>query len=391
MFLSVASFVGPATSAEQYALGPGDQIEISVMSRPELSRVYRVRLDGAISLHILGEIQAEGKTPADLEKELEENFSEIFAGSTSITLEVTRYRPVIVGGQVVAPGAYDFFAGLDVAAAVALAGGSNAVSGDDDVATQMRVEAEAARYASLRARLAGRLLERARLVAERDGDAAIAMPAEAQDTLGDAAVEMLEGQAALRAVRDEQLSQRLSTGDASRILAEEEAAAYSERRNLIRRQVDATTEELEVQKGLAERGLARSQRSFDLSLSVDRFRADELEAVALEAAAREKASDAQAGQTLAERQRAGEVVQALSEIDAEIAEIRTDIDRARRFVSIFGDPQAAGLGADVTTHYLIRRRDNDSVARIEATPDTPLLPGDMVEVSLDEMAAIGGE
>jgi protein involved in polysaccharide export with SLBB domain len=384
LYLCAFPIFGQPALAAPFDLGPGDLIEISVMSRPELTRPYRVRLDGAISLHILGNIQAEGKSPADLEAELEEQFSDVFEGSTSITVEVVRYRPVIVGGQVAAPGAYEYMAGLDVARVVALAGGVGVGVAADTVSTQMRVEAESARYELLRARLASRLLERARLSAERDGSDSIAMPAEAEAVLGAAASDLLEAQTNLRASRESQLSLRLAAEDSRRILAEDEAEAYAERRALIRSQVDATMEELLVQQGLAERGLALSQRSLDLRLSADRFRADELEAVALEASAREKVSTAVAGKETATAQREGEVAATLTGIDAEIAEIRTDMGLARRFVTTFGDPASSAMLTGADTQYRIRRYDGKGVTVIEANLDTVVHPGDMVEVVIDD-------
>ncbi|NOR29839.1 MAG: hypothetical protein GQ539_01940, partial [Sulfitobacter sp.] len=166
--------------------------------------------------------------------------------------------------------------------------------------------------------------------------------------------------------------------------AKDEATAYAERRNLIRSQVTATTEELEVQKGLAERGLARSERSLDLRLSADRYRADELEAVALEVAARQKVSDAEASKKLATAQRKGELAETLAVNSAEIAELRTDMELAKRFVSIFGDPTASASFTGAEAQYHIRRRNRDEVVIIDASLDTLVLPGDMVEVMIDD-------
>ncbi len=384
LLLCVLTWRGTLALADPYTLGPGDVVDISVMSRPELSRTYRVRLDGAISLHILGSVMAEGKTPAALEADLERQFSEVFEGSTSITIEVASYRSVIVGGQVNAPGAYEFRAGLDVAGVVALAGGVGASTEVDSVPSQMRVEAEAARYALLRSRLAARLMERARLIAERDGSTEISVPPEAEAALGPAANDVLDAQSRLRKSREEQLALRLAAEDKRRVLAEDEATAYSDRRNLIQSQVTATLDELEVQEGLAERGLARSQRSLDLRLSADRYRADELEAVALEVAARQKVSDAEASRKTATAQREGDVASSLAATDADIAEIRTDMDLARRFVARFGDPAASASVMGTETQYHIRRRHQNEVDIIDATPDTLVLPGDLVEVVIED-------
>lgn len=342
-------------------------------------------------MHILGSLAASGLTPAELEAKLEDQLAEVFEGSTSATVEVAVHRPVIVGGQVTTPGSYPFIAGLDVAGAIALAQGTLGTRVGDDLASEMRVETEAARYALLRVRLAGRLVERARLLAERDGTAAIEIPDEANTILGIAGLaaagrDLVEAHEALRAVRDEQLELRLAAEEATRAVAEQEAAAYSDRQNFIRLQLNATLEALVDQQKLAERGLALTQRLVDLRVSVAGYQADELEAVAKEFEARKTIKDAEVGKTAATVLRAGELAAALAAIDAEIAEIRADMNQAQNFVGVFGGPARTAAMADGEPSYRIRRRGPEGVRVLNAGLDTPLLPGDMLDVALTHPA-----
>ena len=381
-----------AAAAADYPIGPGDLVEVSVLSRPELSRAYRVRPDGLISLHIIGGVEAAGRTPAELERLLEQRLGEAFEGIASTTVEVAEYRPVFVDGHVAAPGAYAFRPGLTVAAAVALAGGRYRIASDADVTTHMRVEAEAARHAVLEARLVGVLLERARLRAERGGGPEGAASPEIEGLLDDAAARSLaETQAALRAARDARLSLRLADGEEVRGLAEAEAEAYAERRSLIGRQLHATLEELEAQRELSERGLARTQRVLDLRLAAERYRADDLEAVALEAEARQRMTQAQTRIDEASLSRDGGVLERLASLDADILLIRAEMEQARRFVRIFGGASPGKDPVAGDTVYRIRRRATDGVAVMEAGPDAVLRPGDMLEVALADAARPGRE
>ncbi|WP_459035955.1 polysaccharide biosynthesis/export family protein [Roseivivax sp. CAU 1761] len=379
--------------ASDYAIGAGDRIEISVLSRPELSRIYQVRLDGSISMHIVGSIEAAGRTPAELESFLEARLREVYDGTTSTTIEVAEYRPVIVTGQVADPGAYPFQAGLTVTGAVALAGGLYRLGGDADVNAQMRVESEVARHALMRARLAGALVERARLLAERDGRAEISVPDEARAILRDSIRDLASAQAALRQSRDDQASLRAESGAAALELAEAEAAAYAERQGFIRRQLDATLEELEAQRELSTRGLALTQRLLDLRLSADDYRADELQTVALEAEARQRAREAEAGIEEIAIARARDVSEALAALDAEILEMRVAMDHALRFVRVFAGTSLtdAAIGGDLV--YTIHRRGAAGTETVAAAPDMPLRPGDMVEVAHGDPAdpAASGE
>lgn len=388
--LAVLALPVPAAPAGEHVLGAGDRVAVSVLSRPELSRDYRVRLDGSISMHVIGSVPAAGRTAAELEALLETRLGEVFEGATSTTVEVAEYRPVIVGGHVSEPGQYPFRAGLDVAGALALAGGPYRLADEGGVNAEMRVEERVARHALLRARLASSLIERERLRAERDGTDGIALPDEAVAIIGDAAAELADAQASLRSARAERLSLQIADGTSAAALASDEATAYAERQDLIRRQLDATLAELANQEDLSERGLARAQRLLDLRLSADRYRADELEAVALEAGARRQMSEAEAQINAARLARDGSIAERLATLDAEILEIRTEIDQSRRFVNMFSAATLTGEPLDAGLAFTIRRRGPDGLTVLSARPDTELAPGDMVEVLLFDPAQASG-
>jgi len=55
---------------ETYVLGPGDTLEVVIYGEPDLSRTVTIKPDGAISLPLLGEIKAAGKTTTQLAADL---------------------------------------------------------------------------------------------------------------------------------------------------------------------------------------------------------------------------------------------------------------------------------------------------------------------------------
>lgn len=61
------------TSPEQYRylIGPGDQLQIFVWRNPEVSQTVTVRPDGKISTPLVEDLQASGKTTAQLARDLE--------------------------------------------------------------------------------------------------------------------------------------------------------------------------------------------------------------------------------------------------------------------------------------------------------------------------------
>jgi polysaccharide export outer membrane protein len=64
------------TEPPTYLIGPGDTLEITVWRQPELSTAVTVRPDGRISIPLVEELAAAGKTPMDLADEIETTLSE---------------------------------------------------------------------------------------------------------------------------------------------------------------------------------------------------------------------------------------------------------------------------------------------------------------------------
>jgi polysaccharide export outer membrane protein len=62
----------PAVSANStdYVIGDGDMLAINVWHETELSRVLPVRPDGKISLPLVGDLQATGLTPGELQAKI---------------------------------------------------------------------------------------------------------------------------------------------------------------------------------------------------------------------------------------------------------------------------------------------------------------------------------
>ena len=68
----VAAAVDPNT----YKIGAEDVLDVRVWKEPELSRTVRVRPDGKITLMLVGDIQAAGLTPMELQKNCVERLLE---------------------------------------------------------------------------------------------------------------------------------------------------------------------------------------------------------------------------------------------------------------------------------------------------------------------------
>jgi len=121
--LLVAS--SPAGAAD-YTIGPGDQLGIEVWKDAALTRVVTVLPDGKISFPLIGELDAGGKTVAQLKKEIEQKIARYVPDSTT-TVEVRQSNSlhIYVLGRINAPGRLILNANVNVLQALAIAGGPN--------------------------------------------------------------------------------------------------------------------------------------------------------------------------------------------------------------------------------------------------------------------------
>jgi polysaccharide biosynthesis/export protein len=107
-----------------YRIAAEDVLDISVWREPDLSRRVIVRPDGGFSFPLVGNIQAAGLTPAELEADLRARLG-TFVPDVEVTVSVQELRGmrVYVTGQVRNPGQYQVGRYVDVLQAVTLAGG----------------------------------------------------------------------------------------------------------------------------------------------------------------------------------------------------------------------------------------------------------------------------
>ncbi len=98
-----ATAVAP-THSETIVLREGDSVRISFTASPNLDTVQQIRRDGKISMSLVGEIQAAGLTPGELQDSLIKAYAPQLA-SKQITVNVQSSTfPIFVTGAVVRPG-----------------------------------------------------------------------------------------------------------------------------------------------------------------------------------------------------------------------------------------------------------------------------------------------
>jgi polysaccharide biosynthesis/export protein len=107
-----------------YVIGNDDQLTINVWKEPDVSRSLPVRSDGRISLPLVGEVQATGRTPLQLEKEIASKLkSYITDPEVTVMVQQINSSKYNILGQVSKPGSYPLTQSMTVLDAIAAAGG----------------------------------------------------------------------------------------------------------------------------------------------------------------------------------------------------------------------------------------------------------------------------
>lgn len=134
-----------AAAAQQveggYTLGPGDKVHVTVFGEPDLSSEYTLDGNGNIRLPLAGVVRAAGYTAQQLEGAIYAALAAGYMRDPRLTVEITRYRPVYVVGQVTKPGQYDYVHDMTLLQSVALAGGFTTQAKESEV--YLRHEGEA--------------------------------------------------------------------------------------------------------------------------------------------------------------------------------------------------------------------------------------------------------
>jgi polysaccharide biosynthesis/export protein len=107
-----------------FVIGNDDVLAINVWKEPDVSRSIPVRSDGKISLPLVGEVQATGRTPLKLEEEIAARLKNYIAEpEVTVIVQQINSQKLNILGQVNKPGSYVISNSATVLDAIALAGG----------------------------------------------------------------------------------------------------------------------------------------------------------------------------------------------------------------------------------------------------------------------------
>ena len=111
---------------EDYIIGPGDVLDISLWKDEALTKQVTVLTDGKIFFPLVGEVMAAGRTVDELKQDLIERLKE-YVPEPVLTVDVKQVQSMIVyvTGRVNTPGRYPVNTNVTVLQAISIAGGLN--------------------------------------------------------------------------------------------------------------------------------------------------------------------------------------------------------------------------------------------------------------------------
>lgn len=141
----------PAPGAQDYSGGPQDDVarpldvlNISVFGVPELTRSSRVGNGGFFEFPLIGAVQANGRSLAEVAYEIETRLSGDYVRNPDVTVEFGERTGQVytVGGEVDAPGQFPIIQPTSLLEAVSVAGGGTQYSQLSEVLVFRTVEGQ---------------------------------------------------------------------------------------------------------------------------------------------------------------------------------------------------------------------------------------------------------
>ncbi len=128
-----------ADTSSDYRLVPGDKLRIEVYKDTQLSQALQVRPDGKITLPLLGDIPASGRTSNELRDSIAASLKEYITNPVVTVIVVETIPPVIyVVGEVTNPGPQPLTGEMSVLQALAVAGGFKDFAKTKDIRIQRK-------------------------------------------------------------------------------------------------------------------------------------------------------------------------------------------------------------------------------------------------------------
>ncbi|WGR96400.1 polysaccharide biosynthesis/export family protein [Bradyrhizobium sp. ISRA443] len=381
------ALVVPSAIAEDYKLGVSDRLKVKVQEWPDLTGEYTVAADGAISLPLIGNIDARGLRVNDLAGEISDRLQRRSDGAERpvAAVEILQYRPFFIVGDVQHPGQYPYRPGLTVLGAISIAGGYyrpefGLLRLDRDMAL---AKGEMRALSLKRCRL---LAREARLTAALAGRADLPFPPELADRKDDPdIVAIVEGERSVLDVENNTIRSEQAEFEKIKALYNSETESLRGQVNALARERDSTQEQLKQFRALSAKGLALAPTVFSMERSLAQIVNEQLNIETAIVKAQESIALAEhrLNERAQERRKADE--RDLQQTKDNIAEVRARIKTQGDLlmeaqISAPAEARARLAEKDRRSGFTLVRKNGETTREIAADETALVQPDDIIKV-----------
>jgi polysaccharide export outer membrane protein len=364
----------------EYRMAPGDRVAIVVFNEPQLSGDFIVNDAGQLLMPLLRDLTIGGLTQGEAQKLIQDRLADGILVQPTVSLRISEYRPISIFGNVKKPGSYPFHFGQTVRAVIAGAGGEGRLSELPSAAMSEYILADE-RVRLLETRRLGLLVRRLRIVAQQNDAPEFMVPQLVGFETDGAKVGLYY------AAENELFSSEMEAHHHQLELLQEQqprieaemTALTQQRENEQRRRsfIQSRVAELDdyMAKGLVRTYVVNEQQREEARAGSDvaRLEAD------IAALQRQKGDlDIRIEEANAGYRR--QVATALQETLQNLREIEVTLQTSRELRDYRAEDAGIRAEDDSKTVILISRTSQQGPTTFDATYDTTVEPGDVIEV-----------
>ena len=410
--LIVLSLTSSATAEEgarpaDYRLGPQDKIEVRVHDlRSGIGEAHQwaafdgefiLDATGAVSLPLIGELQAGGGTAADLARAVAARVQTKvgLAQLPAASVQVIKYRPFYITGAVDRPGEYDYRPGLTVLQASSIAGGLTRPRDGTLLGFERDALTQRGDLRTLAAERQGLAIRQARLTAEISEADGVTYPAEAHATATglDAARAMRE-ETLLFEARRGALKAQLDAIASTKALLTREVASLDAKDEALGRQIALNRKELSSVSDLVSKGLAVQPRQFAAEQSVATYESNRIDIQVARLRARQDLGRVEREELALRAKRRDDALVEAAAVRVKLASVAERTETATNLIyqaEVRSPLATADATAEERPVYALVRGTGAKARTQPAAESDPVEPGDVLRVSVPRRpAALGG-
>ena len=388
-----------AKTSTEYALGLLDKVRVKVFewraSRDELfewsalNAEYAIGPEGKVSLPLIGELSAVGKTPGELADAIGAALKARIGlvEPPDVSVEVVQFRPFYILGDVEKQGEFAYRPGLTVLQAVSLAGGTPRVGNLSSLRLERESISTRGNLGLLEMELLATLVRKARLTAELNSLDQIEVPDELKASREAATRTLLEQENVLFQTRKKAFATQVSALEQLRSLHEREAEGLVKQLASHDKHMELLNQELTAVRQLYDRRLTTAPRKLALERYAAQLQGDRLRLETSLARAEQERSKTEINVIALQNQRLNDITGELLKSQARLDELSQKISTSQRllFETEVIAPRYVKLGGSpkrTQPIYTIIRQISGQNIEVAATEATAIQPGDTLKVEL---------